>query len=198
MIAKSTLRLAVAIACLLSPAHTQSLLHIRVLEGEGALRRAGGKDARALLVQVTDEAGNPAGGVTVSFRLPEEGPGGSFEGGMKTDIVTTTPDGRASMYGVVWNRAAGPFQVRVTAVKSDVRAGTVVAQTLTDALPGKRASGAGSRRKWIAIAAIAGGAAAAGLAAGTSKASTAPVTGSTPVPVPPPQVGLPTITIGKP
>lgn len=161
------------------------------------MRRAGGKDARAMVVQITDETGSPAEGVTVSFRLPEEGPSGSFGGGLKTDIVTTNPDGRASMYGVVWNRTPGPFQVRVTAVKGFVRAGTVIAQTLAEAAAGKGAASAGSRRKWIAIAAVVGGGAAAGVAAGMRGGAKSAAAVPAAV-APPPQVGPPAITIGRP
>ena len=46
-----------------------------------------------IAVQLTDETGRPLEGVAVSFRMPEEGPGGSFESGMKTEIAITAADG---------------------------------------------------------------------------------------------------------
>lgn len=197
MIRNSTRWLILAAALSPSLGHAQALLHIRVLEGEGALRRVGTKDGRAIVVQITDEAGTPAGGVTVSFRLPEEGPSGSFEGGLKTDIATTTPDGRAAANTIAWNRIAGAFQVRITVVKSQVRAGTVVAQTLIEGSEGKTVGGTtGRRAKWIAIAAAVGGGAAAGIVAGRGGTPRSAPSASTTVP--PPQVGLPTLTIGRP
>jgi len=36
---------------------------------------------------------------------------------MRTEVVVTGADGRASVWGTQWNRTAGPFQMRVTTVK---------------------------------------------------------------------------------
>jgi hypothetical protein len=170
-----------------------------MLEGEGAINSAGSKSDRAIAVQLTDETGRPLEGVAVSFRLPEEGPGGTFEGRGKTEIVVTTPDGRAAAHGIRWNRIAGPFQIRITAAKGESRAGTICSQYISDA-PAVKAAGArrGGKGKWIALAAIAGGAAAGtavgiGMGGRTQRPAEAPPTASQPV-----QIGLPTITLGKP
>jgi hypothetical protein len=147
-----------------------------------------------LAVQITDETGRPVDAATVTFRMPEEGPGGTFQRGMRTEAVTTTVDGNAAVYGIVWNRLPGAFQVRVTAVKGQVRAGTVVSQYISDT-PQLKAAGAGrSRKKWLAIAAAVGGGAAAGIVAARSGSS--PSSASTTAP--PPQIGMPTITVGRP
>jgi hypothetical protein len=176
-------------------AAAQSLLHIQVLEGEGAVHSAGSKSERGPVVQVTDESGNPAGGVTVSFRLPDEGPTGTFSRGMKTDLVVTTEEGRAAVYDIVWNRMPGPLSLRVTAVKGEVRAGTVIAQSIVAGPARKNAAGARrGRGKWIAIAAAVGGGAAAG-AVILGRSKPAPATSP---PTPPPQIGPPAITIGRP
>lgn len=179
----------------------QTLLHIRVIEGEGAVHGSESKCSRPIVVEVTDETGRPVEGAAISFRMPEEGPGATFERGMRTDIRVTTPDGRAAAYECQTGKLTGPFQVRVTAVKSQIRAGTVVAQYVSDAPVKSRGATtmvrrSGSGRKWLLIAAIAGGAAAAGLTVGmgrggaTSSAPAAPPT--------PPQIGAPTISIGGP
>jgi hypothetical protein len=179
------------------PAFSQSLLRIQILEGEGAVNGAGSKSDRPLSVQLTDETGRPLEGVAVSFRMPEEGPGGSFESGMKTEIAITAADGRAAVHGIRWNRIAGPFQIRVTAAKGESRAGAICSQYISDTPAAKSARSAGSgKKKWIVIAAIAAGGAAAGMAVG--KGSAAQQASAPPVAVQPVQIGIPTITIGRP
>jgi hypothetical protein len=181
-------------------AYPQTLLRIQILDGEGTINSAGSKSARPIAVQLTDETGRPLEGVAVSFRLPEEGPSGSFEGGMKTDIAVTTADGRAAVHGIRWNRIAGPLQVRVTAAKGESRAGAICSQYISDTPVAKsgNSSSRGGKGKWITVLAIAGAGAAAGLAIGmrgtaAQKPTEAPTVAAQPV-----QIGLPTISIGKP
>jgi hypothetical protein len=162
----------------------------------------GAKAARGIVVQVTDEIGRPVEGAAVSFRLPEEGPGGTFGHGMRTDISVTGADGRAAVHDLQWNRIEGPFQIRVTAVRGELRAGTIVnhylAQKTGSSGPtANLAAKSGSKRKWLVIAAVAAGGAAAGLALGRGSGP-APVGGATTAPPSAPQIGAPTITIGKP
>lgn len=127
--------------------------------------------------------------------MPEEGPGATFDRDMRTEIRTTTPDGRASVHNFVAGRLTGPYQVRITVVKNGVRAGTLVSQYVSDAAIAKKVRGGGSGRKWIAILAVAGGAAAGGLVAingrGSGASAAAPV-------ATPPQIGTPTFTVGRP
>ena len=117
----------------------------------------------------------------MSFRMPEEGPGGTFEGGMKTEIAITAADGRAAVRGIRWNRIAGPFQIRVTAAKGESRAGAICSQYISDTPVAKSPhSSRSGKTKWIALAAIAAGGAAAGLAL----AEASPNNPSQPPPVP--------------
>jgi hypothetical protein len=191
----SLAKILVGIAVLAHAMAAQSLLHIHVLEGEGVAHSAGSKSERGPVVQVTDESGNPAAGVTVSFRLPDEGPSGTFSRGMKTELVVTTEAGRAATYDIVWNRMPGPLSLRVTAVKGEVRAGTVIAQSIVAGPARKNAAATRrGRGKWIAIAAAVGGGAAAG-AVILGRSKPAPVSAP---PAPPPQIGPPAITIGRP
>ena len=142
-------------------------------------------------------------GAAVSFRLPEEGPGGTFSRGMRTDIAITTPDGKAAVYGMNTGRMAGPFQVRVTVVKGPVRAGVVVDQYISDAPVKELSARSPGPRPWLWIAAVAAGGAAAGF---TFRALKRPgATGSVGGPPPaaitasaPPQIGAPVISIGGP
>jgi hypothetical protein len=177
-------------------AAAQNLLHIRILEGEGAIHGAGAKASRPIVIEITDETGKPVEGAAVSFRMPEEGPGATFQQGMRTDIRITTPDGKAAVYDFTTNRTPGPFQVRITAVKSQVRAGVVVAQYISDRpVKAKSDVAKGGSRKWLIVLAAAGGAAAAALAAGAAKGSTPGSAGPAAPPPTPPQIGPPSIHV---
>jgi len=175
-----------------------AILQIRVMEGEGVAYPLGGRATRGVTVQVADETGKPIENASVSFRLPEEGPSGTFSNGSRLEIATTKADGRASAWGMQWNRTEGSFEIRITAVKGQARAGTVCAIYLSKATaetgsasPVKLARS----HKWIWITlAVAGaaGAAVAGVALGGK--STTPVGPS----VTPTTIGSPTIVIGHP
>lgn len=177
-----------------------TLLQIRVIEGEGAVHRAGARAGRPLMVQVTDETGKPVTEATVSFRLPEQGPSGVFPNDLKTDVVVTGSDGRASVSGMRWNETPGAFEIRITASKGQIRAGTVTAQYISGTAKadqtqqGSMPGSGDSRSKWIVIGAIAAGAAAGGLIWGLSRSS-GNGGGATPAP---PQIGNPSIIVGRP
>jgi hypothetical protein len=127
--------------------------------------------------------------------LPEEGPGGVFPRGLRTEVASTGADGAAAVSGIVWNRLPGAFQIRVTALKGEVRAGTIVSQYISAApLPNSGGTGV-SRKKLIGFAAAIGAGAAAGIIVGMGRSAQTPNGGSA---APPPQIGMPTISIGRP
>jgi hypothetical protein len=173
-------------------------LTIRVAEGEGAVYPTGSRATRGLTVLVTDETGRPVEGATVSFTLPAEGPGGVFSSGARTEIAATHADGRAAVWGMQWNRTAGPFEIRITAVKGQARAGVVSSQSLSNA-PEVRAAGAGKARAahgghkllWISLAVA--GAAAAGVAGLAARQPSAAAAASSVTPL---KIGTPTIGLG--
>jgi hypothetical protein len=182
-----------------TPLGAAVVVQLRVVDGEGAVYAVGSRATRGLTVLVTDETGKPVEGASVSFRLPDSGPGGTFAGGLRSQVVTTQADGRASIWGMQWNKTPGPFEIRITAVKDQARAGLLSAQTLSDSAAAV-AGGTGtfqashhSRTKWILIGAAVLGAAGAGIVAGkmeASKTSVAPVVQTT--------IAMPVITIGHP
>jgi hypothetical protein len=143
------------------------ILQLRVVEGEGVSYRVGTRATRGVTVMVSDEAGRPVDMASVSFRLPDEGASGTFNSGSRTEIATTGPDGRASVWGMHWNKTPGTIEIRISAVKDQVRAGLVSTQYLSDTAAPK-AGGEGvftsshSGHKWLWITAIASGAAAGG------------------------------------
>jgi hypothetical protein len=187
------------------------IVQLRVVEGEGLEHHAGSRASRGLTVQVTDEAGKPVQNAAVSFRLPDSGPSGVFASGLRTEIVNSGPDGRASVYGIRWNNNAGPVEIRITAVKDQARAGIVSTQYLSEAASAAAAatvapalSAAGGqgefkashkgRSKWLWLAAAAGGAAAAGMAFGHSRGAS-PAAASAPAGI---SIGSPSIIVGHP
>ena len=103
------------------------ILQLQVLEGEGGVFAASSRALKPLTVRVTDEAGAPVPGAAVSFRLPEDGVSGVFQNGLKTDLVLSGPDGRATSPTIAWGPLAGPVRIRVTAALEQVRAGVLVA-----------------------------------------------------------------------
>lgn len=184
---------------LLSPvvwAQDPQTLQVRVVEGDGAVYAIGSRATRGIAVQVTDQANKPVEGASVSFRLPEAGPGGAFSTGSKMEIVTTQGDGRASVWGMQWNRSAGSFEVRITVVKGQTRAGIVCSQALSDsaAAAGERI---GPRRghKWLWVTlAVAGGAAGGFMTIGLLRKQGSSAVDTTPGLT----IGTPTIILGHP
>jgi hypothetical protein len=177
-----------------------AILLIRVVEGEGAVYPIGSRATRGVTVQVTDETGRPVDSAAVSFRLPDDGPTGMFSSGMNTEIVTTGMDGRANVWGMQWNRVTGPLQIRITAAKGQARAGTVCGLYLNNALfagePAKSAPGLwrSHRKIWIGVGIAA--AAFVGVAAISSRGI--PSAAAAAAGVNAPQIGTPSIIIGKP
>jgi hypothetical protein len=188
-----------------------ALLQIRVIEGEGAVHTVGTRASQALVLRITDESGRPVSGASVSFRLPDEGPSGTFTTGLRTEVAVAGLDGKVAVRGIEWNRVSGPLQIRITASKGEARSGTVSAQYLTEpAAAAKRTQEpertvlpkikiGPSKSKWTVLAVLIGGAAAGGVAAAANRGARAP--GAPPpaaVNQPSVSIGPPSIAIGKP
>ena len=176
----------------------QGAIQVQVIEGDGLTYPAGSRATRGITALVADESGRPVDGAIVGFRLPDDGPGGVFATGAKTEIVTTRADGRASVWAMRWNRVPGPFEIRITAAKGPMRAVAICQQSLappasSDA-SSKNASARGHKWLWITLAvagAAAGGIAVAELAGKSGSGSAA--TSTTGV-----QIGAPSISLGVP
>ena len=185
-------------ASLGAPARDFAILNLRVIEGEGMVYAIGSRATRGITVEVTDETGQPLRDVTVSFRLPEDGATGTFATGGRTEISTTTADGRTAVWGMRWNRTPGAVQVRITAAKDGVRAGLVSTQHLTDSASLVRSS-KGEARRGLArtmLLAIAAAGAGGGIALGMSRSPRAAAT-----PTAPPvqlSIGTPSAIVGAP
>jgi hypothetical protein len=183
-----------------SPAIAQvAILQIQVIEGEGTVHPPGSRSSRPLTVEITDETGKPVTGAAVSFHMPEDGPGGTFVNGLRTDVATTDSRGRAALHGLQINRTPGKFQIRIVASKEQARAGAISSQYVAElqgvapSTPAARA--VHGRGRWIALAALAGGGAVAAiLAAGKSGSTAAPSTPAAPTLT----IGAPVISVVKP
>ena len=181
------------------PSDASVIVQLKVVEGDGVTYRTGARATRGITVLVTDETGKPVENAAVSFRLPDQGPSGVFNSGQRTEVVTSDADGRATVWGMQWNKSAGPVEIRITAVKDQARAGIVATQYLNDTVIPQtggegvfRASHKG-HGKWLLIGAIAGGAAGAGMAFGRSRAKANPA--ASPVGI---SIGSPSIIVGHP
>ena len=191
---------AVAFALALSSTTTAqvAILRISVVEGEGAVHAPGSRSTRPLTVEVTDETGKPVEGAAVSFHLPDNGPGGVFANGMRTDVAVTDSHGHASVHGLQWNRDSGRFMILIVASKEQARAGMASFQYVAGTGSGTAAATAGRShgyRKWILVALMAGGGAAAGILAAERSGSTPAATPAAALTL---TIGTPTITVGKP
>jgi hypothetical protein len=183
------------------PATAQvAILQIQVIEGEGAVHPPGSKSPRPLTVEITDETGKPVAGAAVSFHLPEDGPGGMFVNGLRTEVATTDGRGRTTLRGLQVSRTPGRFQIRIVASKEQARAGTVSSQYVAELAGGAAATPTASavhgRGKWIALAALAGGGAVVAILA-TGKSSSTTATPAAPA-APTLTIGAPSISVVKP
>jgi hypothetical protein len=186
------------------PAEAQiAILRIQVVEGEGTVHGPGSRSARPLTVDVTDETGRPVEGAAVTFHLPENGPGGSFANGLRTEVATTDARGRASAPSFQLNRTPGRFAIRIIASKEQARAGMESFQYVAEVNSGAGSAptaktAAGGRWKWALAAAVAGGALGGIVATRSRGNSSAPASASGQPPATPVSIGTPVITVTPP
>jgi hypothetical protein len=170
-------------------------LNIRIVEGQGQKYALGSHATRGVMVEITDNLGKPVEGATVTFRLPDQGSGGVFSNGSKTEVAASRADGRVQVWGMQWNRTPGPFEIRITAAKGEAHAGTILPLSLAEASetpPPKTVSSGHFGHKWLWVALGVGAAAGAGVAVQGMASSSAPAVVNTT------RIGTPTIAIGPP
>lgn len=182
----------------------QDGLRVEVVEGAGAVIPAGILSSRKFTVVVKDPDGRPVPGATVRFRLPAEGPTGTFSSGLRSETVLTDPAGRATVYGIHWGSQPGKLELEVAASAGSLRGSATIPVELSRHAAVSREDRSNpafktpsSGRKWLIVAAVGAGAAAgAGLAGrrGTRGAVYEPPAAV----IVPPSIGTPTITVGKP
>lgn len=199
-------RYAVLLLCLAAAGvgQAQTELKITAQEGAGAVVPRSGLSSRRLAVLVTVADGRPLSNATVSFRLPQQGPTGTFSSGLRTESAMTDEHGLAYVRGILWGDVPGPLKIRVMASYQGQHAETLIPLEISATATASAADrqslsvrrGSGSR-KWLILAAVAGGAMAGVAAAGRGSSSPGAVTSPAAV-VTPPSIGTPSITIGRP
>lgn len=179
-------------------------LRVEVTEGAGAVVPAGMLSSRRFTVVVKDAQGRPVQGATVRFRLPAEGPTGTFSSGLRSESTLTDAGGRATIYGIQWGTESGRLEIEVLALfgrdTASVRIPVELSRhaVLSREDRGNTAFRAPSPgRKWLILALVGAGAVAGAGLAGKAGGKGAVYEPSAVVIVPP-TIGTPTITVGKP
>ena len=140
---------ALGLACLLilepllgqaPPPEPVKKLNIVIVEGDGAVNNIKQRSAREPIVQIEDENHRPVAGATVTFVLPQSGPGATFPGGARTLSVFTDQAGRARALGLRPNSVPGKFTIQVNASSQGLTSSAVVAQTNVMAAAAARVS----------------------------------------------------------
>jgi hypothetical protein len=88
-----------AAAAALQAADNLSGLNIRIVGGQGQKYVLGSRATRGVTVEIMDDLGKPVEGATVAFRLPDQGAGGVFSNGSKTEVAASRVDGRVQVWG---------------------------------------------------------------------------------------------------
>jgi hypothetical protein len=148
--------LAFMLAVLGASAQSQSLT-LKVVQGDNAINSIRHRRGHDPVVQVIDASGEPLKNATVSFLLPATGASATFGDSGLSLTVQTDERGMAIGRGLIPNRIEGRFQIRATASWRGEAANATLTQTNAEA------ASTSSRSKWIAIAAVVGGAAAGGI-----------------------------------
>jgi hypothetical protein len=162
-------------------------IKIVIQEGQSAINNMQLRRAKEPVVQVTEESGAPIQRASVTFQLPDTGPGGVFADGNKMLTVQTDEKGQAVGRGLRPNQTAGRYQIRVTASYR----GTTASGMISEINAEPAATSRGESKKVLIIALIGGAATGGGLVAarGGSKSSSGGTVGT--ISTPPPTVLVP-------
>jgi hypothetical protein len=154
-------------------AQSQTSISIRVMQGDNAINSIRMRRGHDPVVQVFDSSGEPLANATVSFLLPASGPSATFGDSGLSLTVQTDNRGMAVGRGLIPNRLEGQFRIRATASARGESASATLTQTNAEAPT------TSSKSKWIALAAVLGGAAVGGIVLGTRGGSSDTPGGST-------------------
>ena len=114
----------------LANAQTRPSLKVVVVQGQGAINNVTvGAVQSSLGVQVRDENDKPVDAASVTFLLPERGPGGAFLGTYNKLSLSTNEEGIATANTFRPNLTEGRFQIHVIATKGDRTGDADITQT---------------------------------------------------------------------
>jgi len=167
-------------------------LRIVIVEGEGAINNVKQRVNREPIVLVEDESHKPVARVSVTFFLPNQGPGGTFDNGTNSLTTATNAQGQAVARGIRFNNQAGTMEIRVSASLAGQTASAIITQTnvLGSSASGGSGGGMGRTAKILIVVAIVGGGAALGVLATHRGGSTTATPSTTITPG--------TVTVGAP
>src|SRR5262249_23927967 len=169
---------------------------IIVVQGEGAQNNLRTRNATQPVVEVRDESDKPVPGAEVVFQLPPAGPGGVFNGWMRTQTARTGPEGRAQTNGFAPNEEEGRFNIRVTATSGTKISNAIIAQTNTRGTGNGSGPHAKSRKTmWTVIAIVGAAALTGGIIAATRNGDSKASNGTVTVPV---TISPGPVTVGGP
>lgn len=120
-------------------------LEIKVLTPVPMSEPAGALSANRIAVRIVDGWGMPVPGATVSFRLPEAGPGGVFLNGLSTEIAISDREGGAAVQGFEWRAEPGTSFLHIIAAYGAIRTGAMVELQLTPNAPNAAVASESSR-----------------------------------------------------
>ncbi|MCC6540556.1 MAG: hypothetical protein IT162_23610 [Bryobacterales bacterium] len=183
----------------------QGTLKINVVEGEGARNSVKNRVAVPPVVEVKDASDKIVTGAEVVFQLPLAGPGGAFNGWLRTQTVRTDENGKATVSGYTPNTEAGRFNIKVTATMGSQTGSAVIAQINVEGASDSTAVSGGGAPKtpagmkkalpWKFIGPAIGAAAIGGIAAALRGGNGTTTSTTNPVPV---GISAGAITVGVP
>jgi hypothetical protein len=137
-------------------------LRLRALEGDNVINSIRLGRSVAPVIEVRDENDLPVEGASITFTVPESGPGGTFPAGARSFTISSNAQGQATC-PFRPNGEPGKFKFTVVAT-SGARTGQLVVTQTNSAggYVGRVVPGRPLYKKWY-FWAIIGGAAAAGL-----------------------------------
>jgi len=160
-----------------------------------------GASPRVLALRVEDASGRPAAGATLTIRLPDTAPSGTFASGLRSEIVTAGPKGEVTLAGLRWAGGPGINSIAITATLKGARGEMALPVEIgAQAAEQMEKPSARGGMKWLWIALIAGGAA-GGAVAFAGKAPGSAVSSPAAIIQPPtvtPTIGVPTVTVSRP
>lgn len=171
---------------------TPTSLRIVIVEGEGAINNVKQRVNREPIVLVEDENHKAIAGASVTFFLPNQGPGGTFANGTNSLTTSTNAQGQAVARGIRFNNQAGTMEIRVAASLGGQTASAIITQTnvLGSAASGGSGGGMSRATKILILVAIAGGVA-GGVIAATHRGGSTTATPTT-------TITPGTVTVGAP
>ena len=158
-------------------------LKIVVLEGEGAKNFTKSRSGINAVVEVRDQADKPVPNAEVVFQLPAAGPGGVYNGWMRTQTTKTDEKGQAGSNGFTPNDQEGRFNIKVTASAGTKSAGAVIAQANIRGAAGDSTMSNGKSNWWKWALGVGAAGAVIGVVAATRDNNSKTTTTTTPVPV---------------